>query len=399
MWRTALASISNFEALKHAWRDLNAAATARSRRTIGTDRVSINDYAIDLTRHLRLLSLELARAKFDFTPLRPQLIPKSNNKMRVICVPTVKDRIVQRSLLNHLWHRYGKHFSNDISYGFVPGRTVQQAVARACVLRGARRWVYKTDIESFFDRIHRDRLRTELRKNVRERSIHDLLFRAIDCEIDDNRRSVRIELSKQNIKRGVGLRQGMPLSPFLSNVVLRRFDLAVTERGLAAIRYADDLIFLSESRAQCDEIHQFCVRELAKYHHTVPPLSSDMDSKTRIYGPAEVADFLGLGIAPRGDKYEGVVTLKQMEKIKTTLLELSNPKELVSRGIRLSSFGAALDSRINGYLNAYESCANFKDIEAQIVAIGAKVKRVLYKEHLKINPDVLSAEARTFLDI
>jgi hypothetical protein len=307
--------------------------------------------------------------------------------------------MVQRAVLDFLSQKYGARLANYISYGFVLGRTVKSALAEACRLRGLAGWVYKTDIQSFFDRISRERLRQDITRNIRDTSLHPLLFAAINCEIDTDRRAVRNEITKQDIKNGIGLRQGMPLSPFLSNLVLRDFDLAIQQRGYLAIRYADDLIFFANSKTDCQQIHTFCENELEKHGHTIPPLSSDQDSKTKIYGPAEVADFLGLGISPRGNGYVARVTHQQLDKIRTLLLMLSHPRELTSRGIRLATFGMALQSRIDGYLHAYEDCANYGEVERQIHEIGEKIKRVLYTEHLKIDFKTLSEEARSFIGI
>ncbi len=48
---------------------------------------------------------------------------------------------------------------------------------------------------------------------------------------------------------GVGVRQGMPLSPILANLVLSEFDGKIEKSGLKMVRYADDIaIFLKPNR-------------------------------------------------------------------------------------------------------------------------------------------------------
>lgn len=44
-----------------------------------------------------------------------------------------------------------------------------------------------------------------------------------------------------------GVRQGMPLSPLFANFYLCDFDDLIKKAGLNCIRYADDLIFFSDS--------------------------------------------------------------------------------------------------------------------------------------------------------
>ncbi|WP_304199413.1 hypothetical protein [Flavobacterium alvei] len=50
-----------------------------------------------------------------------------------------------------------------------------------------------------------------------------VLKQVINCEVNSNNRDKR-KLEKSGIIVGKGLRQGMPLSPFLSNVFLKKFD-------------------------------------------------------------------------------------------------------------------------------------------------------------------------------
>ncbi len=398
-WRNALHRVASFSHLAFAWRELHSRATARSKKTVGVDGQSINEFRVESTYHLKRLSYELTQRLFRFRALQAHRIPKSNGKIRIICVPTVYDRVVQRALLEYLTVQYKNKFENEVSYGFVRDRTVKKAVDTACNCRRLRRWVYKTDIESFFDRIERAHLCAQISRYIREKSLRNLLFDAVDCEVDDSRRSIRTELKKQNIHKGKGVRQGMPLSPFFANLVLKDFDAAITAHGLSAIRYADDLIFFATSKEQCLSIHEFCRKELLKLGHTIPDYEPNTNSKTEIFAPDETADFLGLGITPQGSGYVAKVTSKQLAKIREQLLMLSSPKELVTRGIRLANFDQALTNRVNGYLHAYEDCANAVQVANELSSVSERVRRIIYRDHLKIDFNSISSEARAFIGI
>jgi hypothetical protein len=90
---------------------------------------------------------------------------------------------------------------------------------------------------------------------------------------------------------------------------------------------------------------------------------------------------------------------KQIEKIRTELLKLSNPKELVSRKIKLATFGQALNSRIDGYLNAYQHCTNRIELENELESTKMKVARKLFSDHLKIDVKRLDGVTLAFLEI
>uniref|UniRef100_UPI001F1392BC reverse transcriptase domain-containing protein n=1 Tax=Alcaligenes xylosoxydans xylosoxydans TaxID=85698 RepID=UPI001F1392BC len=97
---------------------------------------------------------------------------------------------------------------------------------------------------------------------VRESSLHQLLRSAVSCEVGAVERSHQRRISKLGIRSGIGIRQGMPLSPFFSNVLLREFDEALVKRQYQAVRYADDLIFFADSEAECLKIFDYCRAEL-----------------------------------------------------------------------------------------------------------------------------------------
>ena len=185
MPQSALAQVSSFESLKSAFQYINSKSTRRSRNTKGIDHQSINQFSENLDRNLRELSnLIRSKAGYKYSPLRPALLPKPDNSYRVICVPTVRDRIVQRAVLNFLSEGDKCRLLNDVSFGFVQGRGVKQAARKARKTRNKKNWAYKTDIHKFFDDVPRQALKSIVKKKIKFRSLHSLLLTSIDCEIN-----------------------------------------------------------------------------------------------------------------------------------------------------------------------------------------------------------------------
>ena len=185
------------------------------------------------------------------------MIPKPNGKFRLICVPTIEDRIVQRALLLVLNQYYHKKFDNGISYGFISQKTVKDAALQACMLRKTHQWVYKTDISAFFDNIDREKLIEKIKSFIKHRSLHKLLFLAVSREVQTTSLAQEKRIKKLGIQRGLGIRQGMPLSPFFANLFLESFDNEIKATGLKAVRYADDLIFFCKNRGGMPINRQF----------------------------------------------------------------------------------------------------------------------------------------------
>jgi hypothetical protein len=70
--------------------------------------------------------------------------------MRKLGIPTVLDRFIQQAVMQVLQRQWDRTFS-DNSYGFRPGRSARQAVAKAQqYIADGYGWVVDLDLEKFF---------------------------------------------------------------------------------------------------------------------------------------------------------------------------------------------------------------------------------------------------------
>ena len=157
----------------------------------------------------------------------------------------------------------------------------------------------------------------------------------------------------------------MPLSPFFSNLLLVDFDRKVELSGACAIRYADDLICLCEDENDCSRVATFCKNEFNKIGLDVPPISPG--SKSVIYPTGDPAEFLGLELAPAGIGYQLRLADAQLVRLRQELLGYGNIKQLLSRSITLRTLNPSIASKRDGYLGAYEMCANIDDVRLELL--------------------------------
>lgn len=384
-------------ALKSAWNrvsrgKLHKASASRA----GSDGQSLASVALHLDDTIGSISDRLRRGKFKFSNLDPHFVPKKDGKPRVICSPIVADRIVQRSILDVA----GKHQAwllNPVSYGFVYERSVEKAAKKATEYRAKNPWVFKTDITKFFDCIDRVELRKKVVKQVRQKSLHSLILSAIDCEIATVDESTAVKIKKQGIRTGVGVRQGMPLSPFFANLYLAKFDRACVDRGLSVLRYADDLIFFAESEQQARDLSEFCETELQKIGLSIPMISSE--GKSQIHPPDEAAGFLGVELAPAAaGAYVVAISQKQLDFIKSSIYEISSLAGLRQRNLDMARFGSSLAARCAAYAAVYEYCANSALLNTCLSDWQAAVKAKIAIE-LGIDISKLSKNGRWFLGL
>lgn len=132
------------------------------RKTPGIDGVvSISD-----ANRVRLFQDGLSLKDYVPSPVRRVFIPKANGKQRPLGIPTMKDRVMQCLVKLALEPEWEAVFEPH-SYGFRPGRSVQDAAAAVKHGLGGEgggrpnqrarcRWILDADIKSFFDEIDHD---------------------------------------------------------------------------------------------------------------------------------------------------------------------------------------------------------------------------------------------------
>ena len=168
-------------------------------------------------------------------------IPKESGGVRLLGIPCVLDRVLMQAIAKVLGREFNPTFS-DNSYGYMPGRSVQQAArqAQAYFQQG---YIYQItlDLEKFFDTVNHDVLMHRVARRVKNKDLLKLLGRFLRAGVVINGRLH---------PTGKGVPQGSPVSPVLSNILLDDLDKELENRGHKFVRYADDLaIFVKSKRA------------------------------------------------------------------------------------------------------------------------------------------------------
>jgi group II intron reverse transcriptase/maturase len=230
----------------------------RNRGKPGIDGVRIADFEANLDEELSQLQQELSNWTYQPSPVRRVEIPKPGGKgMRLLGIPTVRDRVVQATLQLLLEPIFDPHFSPH-SYGFRPGRSQHQAVEAAQrIVNSGKPYVVDIDLSKFFDRIHHDRLIARMGEKITDKRILRLVGLMLRSGIMIN----GVVIPSQE-----GAMQGGPLSPLLSNIVLDELDQELERRGLEFCRFADDCnIFVKSQKAAervMEKVSQFIEKKL-----------------------------------------------------------------------------------------------------------------------------------------
>lgn len=228
----------------------------RNKGAAGADGVTIDQIVNSEGSPQRLvdeLHEELRSKTYRPQAVRRVYIPKPDGRERPLGIPAVRDRVVQAATLLILEPIFEADFL-DCSYGFRPGRSAHQALAKIRDdMKSGRREVYDADLQGYFDSIPHDKLMAALRMRVVDRQVLKLIRRWLEAPIVDEREGGPPRRSKK------GTPQGGVISPLLANVYLHWFDKVFHGEngpakfaGARLVRYADDFVVLA--RYQGDKL-------------------------------------------------------------------------------------------------------------------------------------------------
>jgi len=212
-----------------------------NRGSPGVDRMTVQQLPDFLKEHWLPIREQLLCGTYEPKPVKRVEIPKPGGGVRKLGIPTVLDRFIQQAVMQVVQRSWDRTFS-DHSYGFRPGRSAHQAVAKAQqYIAEGRRWVVDLDLEKFFDRVNHDRLMAKLAGRIEDKRLLRLIRSFLQAGVMENGLVNPVD---------EGTPQGGPLSPLLSNIVLDEMDRELERRGLRFVRYADDCnIYVGSRRA------------------------------------------------------------------------------------------------------------------------------------------------------
>lgn len=221
----------------------------------GVDGVTIEQFESNLQKNLMLLSRELQEKDYSPIPLLQILVDKGNSESRKLCIPAVRDRVVQSAVLRIIEPFLEKEFE-DCSYAYRKGRSVRQAVYKIKeYYNEGYRWIVDADIDAFFDTVDHKLLFEKIEKYIKNEEILHLIALWIRAEIWDGK-SLKV-MDK-------GIPQGSSISPVLANLFLDELDEVMLKKGYKYVRYSDDFIVLCKNAQKAEQCLEFTHTALDK---------------------------------------------------------------------------------------------------------------------------------------
>lgn len=302
----------------------------------GIDKMSVDKLEPYFNEHRKEIIESIMNKTYRPQPVRRVYIPKSNGKLRPLGIPTVVDRVIQQAIAQRLIPIYENIFS-DFSYGFRPGRDCHTAMNKVLeYLNQGFEWVIDLDIEKYFDTVNHDKLISILREQVNDSHTLHLIRKFLQAGVMDNGL-----VSSTTI----GVPQGGPLSPILSNIYLDKFDKELESRGLHFVRYADDCNIFVKTDISAERVMKSVTSWLER--KLFLKVSA---TKTKIVRPSN-SNFLGFTFWKSNEAWKCKPGNDRKPKLYEKIKLVLKRKHAVSRPLAITF--TKLNQIIRGWINYF----------------------------------------------
>jgi RNA-directed DNA polymerase len=349
--------IYNVEHLRAAYHALKRDAAP------GIDGETWRHYGEALEENLGDLSGRLKRGAYRAKPVKRTYIAKADGRPRPLGIPTLEDKLVQRTTVEVMNAIYETDFLG-FSYGFRPGRSPHKALDALYtgLLTRKVNWVLDLDIRDFFGAIDRGWLVKFVEHRIADRRVVRLIQKWLNAGVLEDGTRTWSE---------TGTPQGGSASPFLANVYLHYvFDLwahrwrkTQAHGDVIVVRYADDAIVGFQHRADAERFLAELRERFAKFNLELHPEKTRLlefgpyaaeDRRRAGKGKPETFNFLGFTHIC-GKKRNGRFTVVRQTIRKRLQAKLSEVKAELRRRWHdpIPKVGAWLRSVILGHLQYY----------------------------------------------
>ena len=309
----------------------------------GIDGMQVDELLPYLRENQETLIQEIRDGKFKPNPVRRVEIPKeTKGEFRMLGVPTVVDRVIQQAITQELTTIYEDQFSEN-SFGFRPKRGAHDAL-RQCQENVNEGYVYVVDmdLEKFFDTVCQSKLIEVLSLTIKDGRVISLIHKYLNAGVIANGIFERTE---------IGMPQGGPLSPLLSNIMLNELDKELERRGHRFVRYADDCMIFCKSKKSTERTLKNIIPFIEG------KLFLKVNRKKTTVAHVSKVKYLGYSFYRNKGKCRFRVHTKSVAKMKNKIRELTDRNNGMSNAKREEKY----QQFVRGWVN-YFKLADMKNL-------------------------------------
>ena len=332
----------------------------------GIDGMQVDELLPYLRENQETLIQKIRDGRYKPTPVRRVEIPKeTKGESRKLGVPTVVDRVIQQAVTQELTPIYEEQFSEN-SFGFRPKRGAHDAL-RQCQKNVNDGYVYVVDmdLEKFFDTVCQSKLIEVLSRTIKDGRVISLIHKYLNAGVIANGMFECTE---------IGMPQGGPLSPLLSNIMLNELDGEIENRGHRFVRYADDCIIFCKSRKSAERT----LKNIIPYIERKLFLKINR-KKTRVAHISKVK-YLGYTFYRNKGKCRFRVHPKSVTKMKDKIRELTDRNNGMSNAKREKKY----QQFVRGWVNYFKLADMKKLLRETDEWARRRIRAVYWKQWKKV---------------
>ena len=331
----------------------------------GVDGMDVEELLTYLQKHGRRLNQQILDGKYRPNPVRRVEIPKEEKgKFRRLGIPTVVDRVYQQAIAQVMSPIFEKQFSKN-SFGFRPKRGAHNAL-KQCQENANDGYVFVVDmdLEKFFDNVCQSKLIEVLSRTIKDGRVISLIHKYMNAGVVSNGLFEKTD---------IGVPQGGPLSPLLSNIMLNELDKELERRGHRFVRYADDLMIFCKSKKSAERT----LNNILPYIEGKLFLKVNRE-KTCVAHISKVK-YLGYTFYNhKGIRFR--IHSKSVEKMKNKLRELTDRNNAWSNEYRIQK----LQQFIRGWVNYFKLADMKKLMEETDEWLRHRIRAIYWKQWKKV---------------
>jgi RNA-directed DNA polymerase len=333
----------------------------RNKGVGGVDGMQTDELRDYLNAHYSSLSQEVISGNYNPGAVKKVEIPKPQGGVRMLGIPTVKDRLIQQAISQWLSQFYEPGFS-AFSYGFRPNKNAHQAVLQAqTFINEGKTFVVELDLEKFFDKVNHDKLMSLIMLKVTDKGTLNLIHKYLRSGIMEG---------GMVSQRTEGTPQGSPLSPLLSNIILDELDKELTSRGHSFVRYADDCSIYAGSEKAAQRV----LASITTHIEKSLKLKVNQE-KSKVSRPTESA-LLGFSFYKDKGTWQVRVANKTIKRIKEKCKKITQR----NNGSNTNQKIAKLKVVIEGWVNYFSIAKGKSAMQRLDEYVRVRLRMGLWKE-------------------
>lgn len=271
----------------------------------GIDNLTHEKFFPVIDEQLNIVNRKVLVGSYSFTKYKLKLISKGRGKVpREISIPTIRDKIVLRSLCDFLQ----KRFSSALDFS-LPQEVIKK------IKSGLNDQSYNTfikfDVSNFYPSIRHNKLLKTIGRRVKDERIISLIQSAITTPTVSRP-------SREDKLSGTGVPQGLSISNILAAIYLSNIDKHFKGKSnILYFRYVDDILILCNS----DNYKDISKEVISKFNRLGLTVYSPIKNPEKsTIGTIGVNDFSYLGYSFKN----GIVSARtsSIEKLRDSILSI-----------------------------------------------------------------------------